>query len=92
MPTFSAEEIERVNDTEYVTELNSTVARWANREDVPYIDQYSLLCAGDEYHDTIGGVPLYEDSIHFTSQSAPICWRGLAPRIQRIARGQEPSS
>ncbi|MFX4287260.1 acyltransferase family protein [Janibacter sp. G349] len=91
MPTFNSEEIERINDPEYVRTLNSTVTAWAEKHDVPVIDQYSLLCAGDEMHDTINGVPLYEDSIHFTSESGPIFWRWLAPQVQAIARGEDPS-
>ncbi len=89
MPTFNLEEVERINDTEYVTTLNRTVASWATEHDVPVIDQYSLLCADDEVHDTINDVPLYEDSIHFTSESGPIFWRWLAPQVQAIARGEE---
>lgn len=91
MPTFNSEEIERVNDTAYVKELNATVARWAQRHDVPVVDQYSLLCSGDRTHETINGVPLYQDAIHFTSDSGPIFWRWLAPRLQRISRGEDLS-
>ena len=91
MPTFGNEEIERVNDIEYVRTLNETVADWAEREDVPVLDQYSLLCPDNAYRSTINGVPLYEDSIHFTSRSAPVFWRWLAPRIQQVSRGVDPS-
>ena len=91
MPTFNLEEVERINDTRYVTTLNRTIASWAEEHDVPVIDQYSLLCADDEVHDTINDVPLYEDSIHFTSESGPIFWRWLAPQVQAIARGEDPS-
>lgn len=90
MPTFGNEEIDRVNDTDYVTRLNDTVEDWAADNDVPVIDQYSLLCPGDEVHSTINGVPLYDDAIHFTDESGPIFWRWLAPQLQRIARGEDP--
>ena len=89
MPTFNNEELERVNDIRYVKIVNRTVTAWADKHDVPVIDQYSLLCAGDKMHDTVNGVPLYEDSIHFTSESGPIFWRWLAPQVQAIARGEE---
>ena len=91
MPTFNNEELERVNDIRYVKIVNRTVTAWADKHDVPVIDQYSLLCAGDKMHDTVNGVPLYEDSIHFTSESGPIFWRWLAPQVQAIARGEDPS-
>ncbi|WEV79219.1 acyltransferase [Janibacter cremeus] len=91
MPTFNSEEIQRVNDPEYVTTLNRTVSAWAEENDVPVLDQYSLLCPGDKYHDTINDVPLYQDSIHFTGESGPVFWRWLAPRLQRISRGQDLS-
>ncbi|WP_277451642.1 acyltransferase [Janibacter sp. DB-40] len=89
MPTFHSEEIRRVNDTEYVTTLNATVSAWAEEHDVPVLDQYSLLCPGDEYHGTINDVALYQDAIHFTGESGPVFWRWLAPRLQRISRGQD---
>ncbi|HIZ98384.1 MAG TPA: acyltransferase [Candidatus Janibacter merdipullorum] len=91
MPSFGNEEITRVNDTEYVRTLNETVEEWAADHDVPVLDQYSLLCPGDEVHTTIDEVPLYDDAIHFTDQSAPIFWRWLAPRLQQISRGESPS-
>lgn len=91
MPTFSSEEIERVNDTDVVTALNESVETWAKANDVPVLDQYSLLCPGDEYHSRVNGVPLYEDAIHFTDRSGPIFWRWLAPRLQQISRGEDPS-
>ncbi|MGO1165888.1 MAG: acyltransferase family protein [Janibacter sp.] len=91
MPTFGSEEIDRVNDTEYVTALNETVAGWAADHDVPVLDQYSLLCPDDQLHSTINDVPLYDDAIHFTDRSGPIFWRWLAPRLQQIAAGEDPS-
>ncbi|WP_165399590.1 acyltransferase family protein [Janibacter limosus] len=91
MPTFGSEEIERVNDTQHVRDLNTTVADWAARNDVPVIDQYSLLCPDDRVRSTINGVPLYADAIHFTADSGPIFWKWLAPRLQRVATGEDPS-
>ncbi|WP_338747782.1 acyltransferase family protein [Janibacter alittae] len=91
MPTFNSEEIQRVNDEQYVTTLNETVSTWAQENDVPVLDQHSLLCPGGEYHDTINGVPLYQDGIHFTAESGPVFWRWLAPRLQRISRGEDLS-
>ncbi len=91
MPTFGNEEIDRVNDTDYVKALNETVEDWAAEHDVPVLDQYSLLCPGDQVHSTINDVPLYDDAIHFTDESGPIFWRWLAPRLQQVARGEDPS-
>ena len=91
MPSFGNEEIDRVNDTDYVTALNETVEEWADANDVPVLDQYSLLCPGDQVHSTINDVPLYDDAIHFTDESGPIFWRWLAPRLQQISRGKDSS-
>lgn len=91
MPTFGSQEIDRVNDVRYVQRLNDAVEDWAEREDVPVLDQYSLLCPGDTVHQVLNGVPLYADSIHFTSDSAPIFWRWLAPRLQQVSHGEDPS-
>ena len=89
MPTFNSEEVKRVNDTDYVKKLNEATETWAAKNDVPVIDEYSLLCSGNTFHDTINGVPLYDDAIHFTSESAPIFWRWLAPQVQAVARGED---
>lgn len=91
MPSINSEEIDRVNDSGYVRTLNETVSHWAVKHDVPVLDQYSLLCPEDQYHDTVNGVPLYDDAIHFTGESAPIFWRWLAPRVQQVARGKDLS-
>ena len=85
MPTFGKDNIERINDTDHVEEVNDTVAAWAEDHDVDVIDQYSLLCPGGRFKDTINGTPLYQDSLHFTEESGDIFWRWLAPRLQHAA-------
>ncbi|GAB3115874.1 acyltransferase family protein [Janibacter alkaliphilus] len=91
VPDIGGEESDRVNDIEHVRLVNDTVADWAERRDVPVIDQYGLLCPGDEVKDIINGTPLYEDSLHFTDTSGPIVWGWLAPQVQQVARGEELS-
>ena len=81
-----------INDPETLVEVAAAFRRYETAlvtNDVPVLDQYSLLCPGDEHHETINGVPLYQDSIHFTSTSGPVFWRWLAPRLQRISRGED---
>lgn len=91
MPSINSDEIARVNDTKYVKTLNETVRIWAVKRNVPILDQYSLLCPGDRFHNSINEIPLYDDSIHFTAESAPIFWRWLAPRVQQVARSEDLS-
>ncbi|MEN3123103.1 acyltransferase [Janibacter sp. LM] len=91
MPTFNNEEVERVDDTTYVRTLNDTIVHWAQRENVPVVDQFSLLCPKGTATDAVNGVPLYDDAIHFTDKSAPIFWKWLAPRLQEISRGRGSS-
>ncbi len=85
MPTFGKEDLERINDRNYVEEVNDTVASWAEDNDVDVIDQYSLLCPEGRFKDSINGVPLYQDSLHFSEESGDIFWRWLAPRLQHAA-------
>lgn len=91
MPSYGNEELERINDTVLVREINETVSSWASTNDVPVLDSYSLLCPDNQVVDLINGVPLYEDWMHFTPESGPIFWRWLAPRVQSVARGEDPS-
>lgn len=90
-PDFGGnDEVERANDPRAVGWLNDTVAAWAEKNDVTVIDQHAFLCR-DGYSDTINGQPLYEDTYHFTAQSAPVVWSWLAPQLQALAAGRDPA-
>lgn len=82
LPTLSdSDEITRTNDDKDVQQLNGIVARWAGKHDVPVIDQYAFLCAGG-FNDSVNGVPLYKDYMHFSDDSGSIFWKWFAPQLR----------
>lgn len=81
-------EITRANDDAAVKHLNSVVASWGQEKSVPVIDQFGFLCSGG-YHDSINGVPLYEDGLHFSADSSAAFWAWLAPQLQRIMESDQ---
>ena len=88
VPDFGVdEEVRRFNDDTKVARVNEMAADWAERADVPVIDQYEFLCS-DGYHDGINGTPLYQDYLHLTPESGPQVWSWLAPRVQDAADGR----
>ncbi|MBD2760235.1 acyltransferase [Yimella sp. cx-573] len=86
VPRISSE-ADLINDDARVRKLNAMIARWGAANKVTVIDQYGALCTGG-YHDTVNGVQLYRDTLHFTSGGAEVMWRWLAPRIQIILQSQ----
>lgn len=80
-------ELTRTNDDAAVGALNAMVADWGQGAGVPVLDQFGLLCTGG-YHDTINGIPLYADGLHFSTESGAIFWSWLAPQLQAIAAGR----
>lgn len=90
LPQFSDDdELRRVSDDVSVQRVNSVVQAWADRRDVPVIDQYDFLC-GEGYHDGINDVPLYEDYLHLSEDSGPQVWNWLAPIVRDLAAGRRP--
>ena len=91
MPDFGVnKEIDLINDDDRVRHVNEVATSWARSHGVAVIDTYGALCKGG-YHGEVNGVPLYEDGLHYTPQSAPIYWRWLAPQIRDIASGRTPA-
>lgn len=78
--------IERTNDIGTVKHFNAVVDDWSEESGAEVYDMYGLLCPGDRYHGTINGKPLYEDTLHFSSSSAPLVWRWLAAEVREDAR------
>lgn len=76
-------ELTRVNDDAKVQALNQAVAAWGTRTGVTVFDQFGFLCTGG-YHESVNGIPLYSDGLHFSAESAPVFWSWLAPQIQRL--------
>lgn len=91
LPDFGNEELVRINDDRIVQRLNAMIETWADREDVPVIDQYRLLCS-QGYRTRINGTELYGDGMHYTKDSAAIFWSWLAPQLQAVAEGREPAT
>lgn len=78
-------EADLINDNARVQKLNAIIARWAAKNDVEVIDQHKALCTGG-YHDTVNGVPLYKDTLHFSTDSGKIVWGWLAPQLQQLVK------
>lgn len=74
--------ISRGNDFRTVQRLNTVIATWAKQSGVDVYDNYSLLCSGDTYHDSVNGVPLYDDGLHYSTESAPLIWQWLANEVR----------
>nr|AGC72507.1 acyltransferase family protein [uncultured bacterium A1Q1_fos_2059] len=76
--------VTRSNSMELTRNLNELIADWAQVNDVAVFDQYSVLCDGDTYYDSVNGKALYDDGLHYTEDSAPIIWQWLAYEIRRL--------
>lgn len=81
LAAFDNSELLRINDIEKVQTLNHIVSSWANVHKVLVIDSYNALCPGDKYSETLNGIPLYSDGLHFTNESGPIFWDWMAPQL-----------
>lgn len=81
MPSFENDEIARINDIRNVKHINEVARIWAEEHDVLVIDAYAALCPNDSYADSVNGVELYADGLHFTHESGPIFWRWMAPQL-----------
>jgi peptidoglycan/LPS O-acetylase OafA/YrhL len=79
------EQITRTNDDAAVARLDAVTGQWADDHGVAQIDQLGFLCDGG-YHDTINGVPLYEDGYHLDDASGPEYWKWFAPQLRQVAR------
>ncbi|MHA7125542.1 acyltransferase family protein [Janibacter indicus] len=74
--------VSRSNDLEMVQHFNKVVDEWAKDADADVYDNYKLLCPGDRYYGEVNGLPLYDDGLHFTKQSAPLMWRWVASQVR----------
>lgn len=74
--------IERANTLATVKHLNQVIDAWAKKSGADVYDNYSLLCPGDTYYDTINGQPLYDDGLHYSTQSAPLMWQWFAHQVR----------
>ena len=87
--SFDNAELDRINDFKNVQRLNNLVSAWGEANDVLVIDTYSALCPGDQFSETVNGVPLYSDGFHFTDESGPIFWEWMAAQLIAHMEGVE---
>ena len=75
-----------VNDENRVRELNAVIARFvaSSGPSVHLLDLHGFLCAHG-YSETMGGVTLRTDGLHFTPEGAQLIWAWLAPQLEAMA-------
>jgi hypothetical protein len=72
--------------------LNDVWRRYAaDHLDVTLLDLDAHACPNGAYTDTIDGVTMRTDGVHFTLPGARLLWKWLGPEVLRIARAV-PSS
>ena len=77
--------VTRSNDLAQVQHLNALAGSWARRHRVRVIDVYATLCPGGAYRSAVDGLPLYDDAVHYSTDSAPVIYAWLAPQLQAAA-------
>lgn len=84
-----------INDDRRVQALNDVIEevaadyRHTKGPRVRLVDLYAGLCA-DGYTDTLDGVRLHEDGLHFTDDGARVVWDLLAPVVEKLAPSTKP--
>jgi peptidoglycan/LPS O-acetylase OafA/YrhL len=72
------------NDETRVRWLSNYVRSYADRRGVAMVDLNKFLCS-DGYRESLGGVKLREDGIHFTRDGAAYVWSWLAGELLRAS-------
>jgi peptidoglycan/LPS O-acetylase OafA/YrhL len=74
------------NDPERVAAVNKIIARFVadHPAGVRSVDLAGFLCPGGSYVDTIDGVQMRYDGVHFSRPGAAKTWRWLLPRLLRL--------
>jgi peptidoglycan/LPS O-acetylase OafA/YrhL len=73
-----------INDEQRVRWLNGVLTRFAGQQRLPLVDLHDFLCA-DGYRESLDGVRLRTDGLHFGEQGAAVVWRWLGPQLMRLA-------
>jgi peptidoglycan/LPS O-acetylase OafA/YrhL len=79
-----------INDDRRIATLNDVVREVAAgypARKVTVVDLHARLCA-DGYTNTLHGVTLRSDGLHFTDEGAAVVWKILMPAIHRAVRGR----
>lgn len=89
-PDDIPEEVQSVLDSEPAllkeyknpTILNGLIDDWAAKhpEDVEVVDLEGALCA-DGYPETIQGLPVYNDFLHFSPEATPMLWKWILGQV-----------
>jgi hypothetical protein len=71
------------DDPERVKIVNQIIAKYvaAHPADVRSVDLAGRLCPGGSYPDTVDGVNVRYDGVHFSEPGAAKTWRWLLPRL-----------
>jgi peptidoglycan/LPS O-acetylase OafA/YrhL len=79
------------NDPARIRWLSDYVRGYANRRGVGLVDLNKFLCS-DGYRESLGGVKLRKDGIHFTRDGASYVWSWLAGELLRVAQSGHSSA
>ena len=61
--------------------INGLVEEWVEgHDDVELIDLYSALCS-DGYQETVGGIKVFNDYLHFSPEATPMIWDFVLGRV-----------
>lgn len=62
--------------------INRLLARWvASNPSAKIIDLHSAICGPVGYRDTIDGLEVYNDGLHFSPEATPMVWRWMLGQI-----------
>ncbi|MEJ7582763.1 MAG: hypothetical protein WKF43_01505 [Acidimicrobiales bacterium] len=80
------------NDRGRVAVVNDAIAATAaaNPATVVTIDIASFVCPGGRFRESLEGVELRPDGVHFSKDSAPLVWRWLVPVVSELATRPRP--
>jgi peptidoglycan/LPS O-acetylase OafA/YrhL len=79
------------NDATRIAWLSAYVRGYAIRQHLPLVDLNEFLCSRG-YEESLGGVRLRTDGIHFSRAGSAYVWRWLAGELLRISRTTHSSS
>ena len=77
--------------TDHFNDLLRDLAE-ANPDTVRLVDLGAYLCPANECRETIDGIPLRPDGLHFGEEDARLVARWLAPQLRQVAEGATPTA
>ena len=78
------------SDPERTAALNDLAREFVadSDADIRFLDIRELTCPDGEYVETIDGVQLHRDGVHYTDEAIPLVWEWLVDELEKIATGQ----